>query len=70
METSPSWDENRAEQIRAMLLRLGRQRFGKPPTRKQQAQLEAIARLDQLEHLAHRLLLVDSWSKLLNGQCD
>lgn len=67
METSPFWDEIRAEQVHAMALQLGRQKFGKAPTRKQQAQLAALTELDQLEKLALRILRVDSWANLLNG---
>jgi hypothetical protein len=71
METSPFFDEIRAEgkaeQLRAIVLRLGRRKFGKAPTRKQQAELGAISKLDQLENLAERVLLVDTWSNLLNG---
>ncbi len=79
METSPFLDEiraqgreigrqeGRAEEARAMVMRFGRRKFGKGPTRKQQAALGAITDLDQLEQLADRVLLVDSWSNLLNG---
>ncbi len=75
MQTSPLWDEIRAEareeakaeQTRVLVVQLGRDKFGKAPTRKQQAELEAIADLEQLEQLARRVLLVDSWSNLLNG---
>src|SRR5262249_37486673 len=72
MQTSPLWDEIRAEgrvvgraegQLegkRATILHLGRHKFGKAPTKKQQKALEAITDLDQLDHLAARLLDVDS----------
>jgi hypothetical protein len=70
MQTSPLWDEIRAEGrvegVRAMLLCLGRRKFGKAPNRKQHQALEAITDLGQLETLAARLLDVDSWAELLN----
>jgi len=82
MQTSPLWDEiraeargegrlegreqGRAEGVRATILHLGRQKFGKAPNRKQQKALDAIADLDQLEGLAARLLDVDSWTELLS----
>ncbi len=75
MQTSPYWDEIRAEArgegrvegIRATILRQGRDKFGKAPSRKQQKALEAITDQAQLEDLAARLLKVDSWADLLNG---
>jgi hypothetical protein len=65
MKTSPFLDEIRAEVMRATLLRQGRQKFGKAPSRKQQKALESITDLGQLESLAARLLDVDSWTELL-----
>ncbi|HEV3024733.1 MAG TPA: DUF4351 domain-containing protein [Pirellulales bacterium] len=77
MKTSPIFDEiraegrqegreeGRAEGGRALVFRLGRQKFGKPPTKKQQKSLEAVTELARLEDLAERLLYVDSWSDLL-----
>jgi hypothetical protein len=73
MQTSPFLDEiraqgreeGRAEGGRAMLLRQGRQKFGKAPTKKQQKVLDAIDDPTQLEALAERLLGVDSWADLL-----
>ena len=79
MQTSPLWDEIRAEgrvagreegrleEARALLLRQGRRKFGKAPTRKQRGELDAGADLARLEALADRLLDVSSWSELLNG---
>lgn len=52
---------------RLVLLRQGRQKFNKPPTRKQERELAAIDNLGRLESLAERLLKVDSWAELLNG---
>jgi hypothetical protein len=73
MKTSPVFDEIRAlgreegrvEGVRATVMRQGRQKFGKAPTKKQQQALAALIDLDQLETLAERLLQVDSWAELL-----
>jgi predicted transposase YdaD len=77
MQTSPFLDEiraqgreegreeGRAEGERSMLLHLGRQKFGKTPSKKQQKVLDAIDDLTQLKALAERLLVVDSWADLL-----
>ena len=51
---------------RSVILRQGRQKFGKAPTRKQQKSVDAISDLAQLEALAERLILVDSWAELLD----
>jgi hypothetical protein len=59
--------EGRVEGIRSTVLRVGRQKFGRPPSRKQQQALEAITDPERLEGLAARLLDVDSWAELLNG---
>lgn len=75
MQTSPYWDEirtearveGRVEGVRATILHLGRRKFGKAPTRKQQKSLEAITDPARLDDLAARLLTVDSWADLLNG---
>jgi hypothetical protein len=79
METSPFLDEIRAEsreegrekgrgeEAYAVLLRLGRIKFGRGPSRKQQKELKAITELGQLRRLTERLLEVDSWAELLNG---
>ena len=67
MQTSPFWDEIRAEGAREMLLRLGRRMFGRAPTRKQNRELDAVTDLARLEGLAERLLDVSSWADQLNG---
>ena len=50
-----------------MLLRQGRRKFGRVPTRKQQQALDAVTDVGQLETLGERLLGTDSWAELLNG---
>ena len=79
MQTSPLWDEIRAEGraeglekgrlegVRATVLRQGRRKFGKAPTKKQRAEMDAVADLARLEALAERVLEVSSWADLLNG---
>jgi predicted transposase YdaD len=79
MKTSPIFDEIRdegreegrqlgqIEGMRSLVLGLGRQKFGKIPTRKQQQALEAIDDLARMQTLAQRLLEADSWGTLLNG---
>ncbi len=59
--------EGRVEGIRSTVLRVGRQKFGRAPSRKQQQALEAITDPERLEGLAARLLDVHSWAELLNG---
>jgi predicted transposase YdaD len=74
MQTSPLWDEIRAEGRvegrvegrRETILDLGRHKFGKAPTKKQQKILEASTDLGQLQAVAARLLEVDSWAELLD----
>ena len=74
IETSPIFDEiravgreeGRAEGARALVVRLGRQKFGKAPTKTQHKTLEAITGVDRLEALAERLLNVDTWADLLS----
>ena len=74
METSPFLDkyrrqgrvQGRVEGVRLTIIRQGRQKFAKAPTRKQQNALEAINDLAHLETLAERLLDVDSWAELLS----
>jgi hypothetical protein len=70
MKTSPFLDEiraeARAEAARELVLRIGRQRFGKGPTRKQQKTLEAVTDLAQLFALAERIHQVGSWAELLD----
>jgi hypothetical protein len=70
MKTSPYLDEIRAESqletLRGLLLHLGKKKFGKLPTRRQQQELGAIVEPGRLEILAERLLDVDSWGELLS----
>jgi Domain of unknown function (DUF4351) len=77
MQTSPFFDEIRAEGLekgleegwargaRALVLRQGRLRFGKAPTRKQLRVLEHINDRAQLEALADRVLDAKTWADLL-----
>jgi hypothetical protein len=58
--------EGRAEELRKLVLRLGRQRFGKAANRKQKAQLEALTDLAHLERIGDRLLTAASWADLLS----
>jgi predicted transposase YdaD len=51
-------------EVRRLLLRLGRRRFG-PPDTQTVAAIEAIADLDSLERLTERLLDTSSWQELL-----
>jgi hypothetical protein len=57
--------EGRTEEARAMILRLGRQRFKKGATRKQKTALEANTDLARLERIIDRLLTAASWDDLL-----
>jgi hypothetical protein len=70
METSPFLDEYRAQgrfqALRETVLHLGRQRFGRSPTRKQRAELEATTDLARLERIRDRLLAAASWADLLS----
>jgi Domain of unknown function (DUF4351) len=79
MQTSSFLDEHRAEArkegraegrleaARAILLRQGQKKFGKAPTKRQQAELEALTDPARLERLSVRLLDVDSWDDLLHA---
>jgi Domain of unknown function (DUF4351) len=58
--------EGRAEGARALVLRLGKQKFGRVPTKKQQMELETITDLARLETLAEHLRDVASWTELLD----
>ncbi len=60
-------EQGRAEEARAFVLRLGRRKFGRAPTRKQQQALDAVADVEQLETLGEGLFRADSWAELLNG---
>lgn len=57
--------EGRTGALREILLRLGRQRFGKAASRKQKAQLEALTALTHLERIRDRLLTAASWADLV-----
>jgi hypothetical protein len=57
--------EARAEVIRETVLLLGRQRFGRTATARQQAQLAAVTDLARLERMRDRLLDAPSWTDLL-----
>jgi hypothetical protein len=48
------------------ILRLGRRRFGKAPTRKQKSALTAVTDPARLERLLDRALSVNSWADLLD----
>ena len=50
---------------RAILLRLGKKKFGRAPSKKQAAELEAITDMARLHALSERLLDVNTWSELL-----
>jgi len=52
---------------RATLLRLGKKKFGRLPTKKQHAELEAITDPTRLQALTERLLDVTTWGELLGG---
>ena len=66
------WLEQRREEdragIRAMLLRLGKKRFGRSPSKKQAAELQAITDPARLLAIGERLLDVNTWSELLASQ--
>jgi len=69
VQTSPLWDEvriaARQQALRETVLDLGPQRFGRSPTRKQRAELDAINDVARLERIRHRLLTAPSWADLL-----
>lgn len=56
--------EGRVEEARALLLRLGRKRFG-PPSPAAEAALAGITAIERLEALSERLLDAESWEELL-----
>jgi predicted transposase YdaD len=58
--------EGREEEARALLLRLGRKRFG-PPAPEAEAALAGVTAIERLEALSERLLDVESWEELLAG---
>jgi hypothetical protein len=62
------FSQGRVVEARALLLRLGWAKFGRGPTKKQQAGLDDIADLVRLESLAERLLQTNAWGALLAGR--
>lgn len=56
--------KGRLTEGKAILLRLGKKRFG-PPAEDVRAQLDSINELDRLESLIDQLDTVTSWSELL-----
>ncbi|MGL6094197.1 MAG: hypothetical protein ACRC7O_00160 [Fimbriiglobus sp.] len=58
-------EEGRAEEARSLILRQGRKKFGRPPTKRQAAELAAVADRARLEVLAERILDAASWGELL-----
>lgn len=55
----------RLDGARDILLHLGRKKFGRAPSKKQQGELNSIKDLDRLEALGERLLDVNTWAELL-----
>ena len=66
---SPTWEamrqDVRAEERRDAILAIGRQRFGRAPSRKQRADLDAITDPERLGRMRDRLLAAASWADLL-----
>ncbi len=58
-------DEGRIAALLDTILAIGRQRFGRAPSRKQKADLDAITDAARLERMRHRLLTASSWADLL-----
>ena len=56
--------EGKLEEVKRILLRLGRKRFG-PPKAAVKSKIEAIDDLVQLEHLSDRILDAQSWDELI-----
>ena len=69
VQTCELWDEiraeARAEALQGAISRLGQQRFGKAPTKKQQVALAGISDVGRLERIHDRLLSASSWTDLL-----
>ena len=73
MQTSDLWDEIRAEArtaarvetLQQTVRELGQERFGKAPTRKQQAALLAITDAARLQRMCRKVLSATSWTDLL-----
>ena len=66
---SPTWEamrqDVRAEERRDAILVIGRQRFGRAPSRKQKAEVDGITDPERLECMRDRLLTAASWADLL-----
>ena len=60
-----SAQRNALEGLRDTILHIGRQRFGRAPSRKQKADLDAITDAERLERIRDRLLTASSWADLL-----
>ena len=58
-------EEGQLLAYRATLLRQGKKKFGRSPTKKLAAELDAITDTARLEALSERLLDVNTWSELL-----
>lgn len=57
-------EEGRRQELRAVLIRQGRKRFGEPDAATV-ATLDSVSDIGRLEFLAERLLDVESWAELL-----
>jgi hypothetical protein len=55
----------RIDGMRDLLLYQGREKFGRSPTKRQQAEIDAINDPDRLKDLSGRLLEVSTWAELL-----
>jgi hypothetical protein len=61
------FNKGRAEEVRKILLRQGRQRFGEPGE-PMSAALAALTDLERLERMADRILQASGWQELLDTQ--
>lgn len=57
--------QERLEAMREVLLGQGRKKFGRAPTKRQQAEIDAITAPEQVKALTERLLDVTTWAELL-----
>ena len=60
-------EEGKLEEARQILLRLGNNKFNRPPKAEQSQELEAITDIHLLENLIDRVLHVRNWSELLES---
>jgi hypothetical protein len=60
-------EEGRIEEAHRILLRVGKNRFGGPPTTDQQSVIDAINDAARLEDLVVRAGQVGSWAELLKA---